>query len=78
MKIRDKERVEPPHVSIMRKTQTWRLGLRSNMFLDKRPNPAEIPAALLEDIRASWDKLVLAWDEIYPNNPVTSEANHDE
>ena len=28
VKIREKERVEPPHVTVMHKADEWRLGLR--------------------------------------------------
>ena len=28
VKIREKERVEPPHVTVMHKAEEWRLGLR--------------------------------------------------
>ena len=29
VKIREKERVEPPHVTVMHKADEWRLGLRT-------------------------------------------------
>lgn len=74
MKIRDRERVEPPHVTILWKTKAWRLGLRSDTFLDERPDPAEVPDALLDAIRGSWDELIAKWDEMYPENPVSSEG----
>ena len=45
VKIRDRERVEPPHVTIIRKTEAWRLALRTRQFLDREPDPAEIPQA---------------------------------
>jgi hypothetical protein len=70
VKIRDKERVEPPHVSLIRGTRTWRFGLRSRIFLDKEPNPAEVPAELVQEILASWDELIAEWDAMYPENPV--------
>jgi hypothetical protein len=70
VKIRDKERVEPPHVSLIRGTRTWRLGLRSRSFLDKEPDPAEVPSELVQEILASWDELIAEWDAMYPENPV--------
>ncbi len=75
-KIRDKERVEPPHVSLLRGTRTWRLGLRSGAFLDREPDPTEVPPALIEEVFASWAELRAAWDEMYPENPV--ESDHDD
>jgi hypothetical protein len=76
VKIRDKERLEPPHVSLTRGLRTWRLGLRSGSFLDKEPDPAEVPIGLVEQVRASLDELRTAWDAMYPENPV--ESNHDD
>jgi hypothetical protein len=37
VKIRDRERSEPPHVTILHKTRAWRIGLRSGSFLDREP-----------------------------------------
>jgi hypothetical protein len=33
VKIREKERVEPPHVTVMHKADQWRLGLRERQLL---------------------------------------------
>ncbi|SRR6266571_1093730 len=38
-KIRDRERLEPPHVTILHKTSAWRFELRSEKFLDREPDP---------------------------------------
>lgn len=80
VKIREKERLEPPHVSIINGTNTWRLCLRSEKFLDKVPDPDEIPAELLGYIKSGqlnkkqtvWEWLCGRWDEMYPNNKVAS------
>lgn len=80
VKIREKERLEPPHVSIINRTRTWRLCLRSGGFLDKVPDPDEIPAELLKYIKSGrlnpnetvWEWLCERWDEMYPNNRVAS------
>lgn len=77
VKIRDRERLEPPHVSLIRGIQTWRFGLRSRTFLDKEPDPAEVPGELVEEILASWSELQIAWDEMYPENPVESEDDDE-
>jgi hypothetical protein len=78
VKIRDRERVEPPHVTILRRTQAWRLDLRTGEFLDREPDPDEVPEALLATIRRQWTLLCETWDEMYPENPVASEENDDE
>jgi hypothetical protein len=43
VKIRDRERLEPPHATILQRTRAWRFDLRSEQFLDKDPDPAAIP-----------------------------------
>ena len=69
-KIRDGERCEEPHVSIIRGRRTWRLGLRNREFLDDDPPARKVPAALVAFV---WDHLAElrdAWDRMYPENPV--------
>lgn len=78
VKIRDKERLEPPHLSIVRGTKTWRLCLRTGEFLDDQPDPKEVPAELLAFIRANWKQLQQQWDAMYPENPVARERDDDE
>ncbi|MBW3543099.1 MAG: hypothetical protein KY476_22805 [Planctomycetes bacterium] len=72
VKIRDKELREPPHVTIIRGTDAWRLGLRDGAFLDRRPDPSAIPDSLMELIeeRETWNLLCDEWDRLYPANPV--------
>ena len=77
VKIRDQERLEPPHVTIMHKTRAWRLGLRDLQFLDQEPDPGEVPEELVREIEAHVDELRQAWDSIYPSNPVTTEADDE-
>lgn len=72
VKIRDRERLEPPHVSILRGNRTWRLSLRTMKFLDMEPDPSEVPDELLSAIRERWAELRAKWDEMYPENPVES------
>ena len=81
VKIREKERLEPPHLTILRGGQTWRLGLRSRGFLippggvwnEIDPEVRE----LIED-EDNWDDLCNAWDAMYPSNPVSSEDDDDD
>jgi len=74
-KIRDRERVEPPHVTIIHRTRSWRLGLRSGEFLDKEPDPRDVPDQVVAAIRGSILQLREKWDVTYPENPVSSEAS---
>lgn len=72
VKIREKETREPPHVTILRGTQAWRIDLRTGEFMDRRPDPADVPAELADHIKSEpvWQELCEAWDEKYPDNPV--------
>lgn len=72
-KIRDRERVEPPHVTILYKTHTWRIGLRDGAFLDNKPPPGDVPDELVSFVLENRAELIAAWDEMYPENPVESE-----
>lgn len=78
LKIRDRERTEPPHVSVLKGTQCWRWGLRERAFLDTKPPPGEVPKALVEHLAGIHDEMCAAWDEMYPHNPVTSQDNDDD
>jgi len=77
-KIRDKERTEPPHVTILRGTRAWRFGLRSREFLDEIPEPKDVPEDLVDVVRHALPQLVLEWDKMYPENPVSSAGGDDE
>jgi len=78
LKIRDRERSEPPHVTILHKHRAWRLDLRSLRFLDREPDPAEVPRDIEKHILNNIDLLRKEWDEIYPENPVNSQEDADE
>lgn len=80
VKIRDKETREPPHVTILRGTQAWRLNLRSGEFMDSQPDPTEVPdelVALVKDAE-NWQLLCDEWDRKYPTNPVVSKETGEE
>lgn len=72
VKIRDQERVEEPHVSVIRGKSVWRFGLRSERFLDAQPEPTEVPDEVVRAIRAEIDLLRHEWDAMYPENPTVS------
>ena len=70
VKIREKERLESPHVTVLRKSDTWRIDLRSGRFLDRVPPPRLVPIMLLRFIVGRIAELRRAWDAMYPENPV--------
>lgn len=73
VKILEKERLEPPHVTIRRGVRTWRVGLRDGTFLVPPGGSwKDVPAEVREAIEANWGALVRAWDAKYPQNPVES------
>jgi hypothetical protein len=78
LKIRDKERVEPPHVSVLRGTRCWRWGLRERAFLDDEPPPRAVPKEVVQHIESIHDAICSAWDSAYPHNPVSSQEITDD
>ncbi len=79
IKIRDRERVEPPHVTILRRTKSWRWGLREQDFLDDFPEPVDVPFELVEILKKKETRrhCIEQWDQMYPDNPVSSRVNDD-
>jgi hypothetical protein len=73
VKIRDDERNETPHATFLRRRQAWRLSLRTCAFLDTRPDPAEVPRALVEHVWSKRQALRRSWNTMYPENPVYSK-----
>ena len=70
VKIRDLEHGEPPHATVIRGTTDWRWDLRSRKFMDRKPNPRDVPDQLVRLLRAHDTELVRAWDATFPDNPV--------
>lgn len=59
VKIRDKETRDPPHVTIVRETRSWRINLRTGEFMDTSPEASEVPddlLALIHDL-STWQRL---------------------
>jgi len=72
MKIQDREVLETPHITVRRKTTCcWRFDLRERAFMDREPDPSEVPAEIIGLIRMRYDELVDAWDRIHPTNRVS-------
>lgn len=70
VKIRTRERVEPPHVTIIRGTRSWRYDVRRLEFMDRTPPPGDVPDELLEEIHENLDTIRRQWNAAYPYNPV--------
>jgi Domain of unknown function (DUF4160) len=70
VKVFEKETVEPPHVTIIKGMEKWRIDLRTMKFMDKKPLSRNVPDELVEHIRANKDVLVKQWNAKYPHNPV--------
>lgn len=75
VKIRDDERNETPHFTVLRKRQAWRLSLRTRAFLDTQPDPAAVPGGLVEHAWGKRQTLRRSWNAMYPENPVYSRDN---
>jgi hypothetical protein len=72
VRVRDRERVEPPHVTILHKTTAWRLELRGGEFLDREPDPGRVPHQVLDWVRQNIEVFRSNWDRMYPENPLAS------
>ncbi len=70
VKIRDKERLEPPHVTILLKMSAWRLDLRTGRFMDQAASWRDVDARVRTAIESAWTRLRSEWDSMYPENPV--------
>jgi hypothetical protein len=73
VKIQEKERLEPPHITVWYREDKWRICLRTGGFLVP-PGGGwnQINAEVRELIEGAWDVLCDAWDAKYPENPVSS------
>lgn len=78
VKIRDRERLEPPHVTVLHRTRAWRFDLRSEKFLDREPNPNQVPKRVLDAVRSNLTLLRQEWDRMFPENRVFSQEPDDE
>jgi len=77
VKIRDRERVEEPHFTIIRGTEVWRVCLRDGRFMDGG-SWKDMPDGLQDCLMENWEQLCAEWDAMYPNNPVQGNEGHDE
>ena len=79
VKIREKERVEPPHATVMHKAREWRLGLRDKRLLvPPGGRIKDIDPGVMRIVEEHWERLIAAWDAKYPENPVSSAEDEDD
>jgi hypothetical protein len=79
VKIREKERVEPPHVTVIHKEDEWRIGLRDgDLLVPPGGRLKDIDPEVFRIIQRDWEALRRAWDEKYPENPISSAEEEDE
>lgn len=73
--IYDREGPEEPHVTILFKTQAWRVKLRTGDFLDANPLERLVPNEVKEFVRSCiTHPLTDEWDQRHPHNPVASAS----
>jgi hypothetical protein len=79
VKIREKERVEPPHITVMHKARQWRLGLRNKeLLVPPGGRIKDIDDGVMRIVEEHWETLIAAWDAKYPENPVSSATDEDD
>lgn len=77
VKIFDKENREPPHLTIVRGTEKWRIDLRKWAFMDRHPPPRDVDEGVIAAIEDNWALLCAEWDRIHPDNPVGGGEDED-
>ncbi len=78
VKIQDKERLEPPHVTVWHGEDMWRICLRTGGFLVPPGGSwKDMDAEVRKAIEGGWEVLRAAWDSKYPENPVSSAKDED-
>ena len=77
VKIREDERLEPPHVTILRGVRAWRVDLRTGRLMDPGAAWSQIDSGVQRAIRDNWDTLRDQWDRMYPTNPVGEGMDDD-
>ena len=79
VKIREKERVEPPHVTVLHNEDEWRIGLRDKeLLVPPGGRLKDIDVEVMRTIEKNWEQLKKAWDAKYPENPISSAEDGNE
>lgn len=79
VKVYSRERLEPPHLTLICREKVWRIGLRDIEFMVPpggrwRDIDPQVRVILVEQ----WQVLCNAWDEQHPTNRVWSEEREDD
>jgi len=69
VKIRDSERLESPHVTVICRRKSWRICLRTSAEMEGS-DLSEVAPEVLSVIADRRDELIAAWNTLYPDNPV--------
>lgn len=78
IKVLNREWGEEPHFNFMRGRWMWRFGLRRLAFMDREPDPRDVPGEVVDHALQNLDLLVRSWDCAHPRNPVAGDAGNDE
>ena len=80
VKIFSRERLEPPHLTLICRDRVWRVGLRDGEFMVPPGGRwREIDPNLRAILEKHWKVLCDFWDELHPENRVWGhEEEHDD
>ena len=70
VKIREDERLESPHVTILRKWSTWRVNLRTGEMMDLGDSWKQVDPVVKAAVFENWNRIRQEWDRRYRHNPV--------
>jgi hypothetical protein len=78
VKVYSRERLEPPHLTLICRAKVWRIGLRDSAFMIPPGGGwRDIDPSIRAIIEENWQILCDAWDEQHPRNRVSSEEEDD-
>lgn len=77
VKIRDRERLEPPHVTLLLRAKAWRWNLRDGGFMDSIPDPRDVPPELVDFVVQNVPQLQAEWEAMYPDNPIAPHGSDE-
>jgi hypothetical protein len=77
--IHDKERLEEPHVSVIKGGCKWRIKLRTGGYMDPEKPGCTMHKQVRKIIskKENWELLIAEWNKMYPNDKVEEEEDAD-
>ena len=79
VKVYSRERLEPPHLTLICRDKVWRIGLRDTEFMIPPGGGwREIDPQVRAILEEQWQILCDAWDEQHPTNRVSSEEEEND